>query len=379
MTVAARVARTGGRRTCLLGEGPVWDPALRRARAGWTSSAGSCTAGARVRRTLPSTWASRWAARCRARPAGSRWRCGTASRCCRRRRPAASSWRRSSSERSDTRMNDGACDSRGRFWAGTMSLAGDTRAAALYRLDPDLTRHARASRAVDLERDGLESRRPRHVPRRHAAAADRRLRLRRRCRHDRRAPGRDRRSRPDAGRPGRPGRGRRGRHLGGALGRRRRAALHARTVGRTRAIELPVSQVTSCCFGDPDLGTLYVTTAARGAEHEPLAGSRVRLPPGRARASRDAVRGLEVAALEGRRVLVTGAGRRDRPGDRRRAGAPGRGRLRPHLGHAAGRDARPDRAAAAPSRSGETSRSVGDCARVVDEAAAALGGGSTGS
>ena len=36
--------------------------------------------------------------------------------------------------RRDTRMNDGACDSRGRLWAGTMSLAGDTRSAALYRL-----------------------------------------------------------------------------------------------------------------------------------------------------------------------------------------------------------------------------------------------------
>ena len=42
-------------------------------------------------------------------------------------------------QRSDTRMNDGACDSRGRFWAGTMSLVGDTRTAALYRLDADLT------------------------------------------------------------------------------------------------------------------------------------------------------------------------------------------------------------------------------------------------
>jgi sugar lactone lactonase YvrE len=37
------------------------------------------------------------------------------------------------------RMNDGKCDRRGRFWAGTMddSLARST--AALYRLDPDLS------------------------------------------------------------------------------------------------------------------------------------------------------------------------------------------------------------------------------------------------
>lgn len=35
------------------------------------------------------------------------------------------------------RFNDGKCDRMGRFWAGTMSMAGDAAAAALYRLDPD--------------------------------------------------------------------------------------------------------------------------------------------------------------------------------------------------------------------------------------------------
>lgn len=37
------------------------------------------------------------------------------------------------------RMNDGNCDSAGRFWAGTMGLAAEPGAGALYRLDPDLT------------------------------------------------------------------------------------------------------------------------------------------------------------------------------------------------------------------------------------------------
>jgi sugar lactone lactonase YvrE len=37
------------------------------------------------------------------------------------------------------RMNDGNCDSAGRFWAGTMGLAEEPQAGALYRLDPDLT------------------------------------------------------------------------------------------------------------------------------------------------------------------------------------------------------------------------------------------------
>jgi sugar lactone lactonase YvrE len=41
-------------------------------------------------------------------------------------------------DRPETRMNDGACDSRGRFWAGTMNIDGVTCSGCLYRLDPDL-------------------------------------------------------------------------------------------------------------------------------------------------------------------------------------------------------------------------------------------------
>lgn len=39
--------------------------------------------------------------------------------------------------RPDLRMNDGACDSAGRFWAGTMQLDEERGAGSLYRLDPD--------------------------------------------------------------------------------------------------------------------------------------------------------------------------------------------------------------------------------------------------
>ena len=42
-------------------------------------------------------------------------------------------------DRTDVRMNDGACDPQGRFWAGTMAYDESPEAGALYRLDLDGT------------------------------------------------------------------------------------------------------------------------------------------------------------------------------------------------------------------------------------------------
>lgn len=39
------------------------------------------------------------------------------------------------------RFNDGACDSRGRFWVGTMDKAMQCPVGGLYRIDPDLSIH----------------------------------------------------------------------------------------------------------------------------------------------------------------------------------------------------------------------------------------------
>jgi sugar lactone lactonase YvrE len=52
-----------------------------------------------------------------------------------------------------------------------------------------------------------------------------------------------------------------------------------------RALALPVSQVTSCCFGGPRLDRLFVTTAAIGLDEaqrqrEPMAGGLFELDPG---------------------------------------------------------------------------------------------------
>ena len=44
-------------------------------------------------------------------------------------------------------------------------------------------------------------------------------------------------------------------------------------------VRMPVSQVTSCTFGGPDLSDLYATSAARGVD-EPMAGGLFRVRPG---------------------------------------------------------------------------------------------------
>lgn len=64
-------------------------------------------------------------------------------------------------ERDDaaTRMNDGYVDRRGRFWAGTMGMGGVRERGALYRLDPDgtVSKHLTGvtiSNGIDWSLDG---------------------------------------------------------------------------------------------------------------------------------------------------------------------------------------------------------------------------------
>ena len=183
------------------------------------------------------------------------------------------------SGRRDTRMNDGACDSRGRFWAGTMSLrGGDTRSAGLYRLDPDL-RVSRILPGISVSNGIGWS--PDDSTLYHVDSPRRRIDL-----YDF-DPGagtiaRRRAVIPVAAELGTPD----GLTVdaeggvwvalwgGGAVVR-----ISPEGVLEER-IELPASHVTSCCFGGPGLATLYVTTASRGAAHEPLAGSVFACRPG---------------------------------------------------------------------------------------------------
>lgn len=182
-----------------------------------------------------------------------------------------------------TRMNDAKCDSRGRMLSGTLSMPFARGANALYRIDPDLSVHRLAdgitvsngvawspderllyyvdtsSRGIDVFDYDIAT----------GAATGRR-----RFAEIDRADGF-----PDGMAVDAEG------HVWVALylgGRVRRFAPDGRVAGEIR---LPVSGVTSCNFGGPDLTDLYITTARHGVPDdrlaaEPLAGALFRCRPG---------------------------------------------------------------------------------------------------
>jgi sugar lactone lactonase YvrE len=186
-------------------------------------------------------------------------------------------------DRPENRMNDGACDGAGRFWAGTMALDERPGAGALYRLDPDLTVHTMLtgvtiSNGLDWSPDG---RRMYYVdsPTRRIDMFDYDVATgdiaNRRTLVD--VPA-------DAGVPD-------GLTVdasgfvwvalwGGAALRR-----YAPDGTLERAVALPVTHPTSCAFGGAALDELYVTSArvALTAEEragQPQAGGVLRLRPG---------------------------------------------------------------------------------------------------
>ena len=99
----------------------------------------------------------------------------------------------------DNRFNDGKCDRRGRFWAGTMHFAGLPRQprGRLYRFAADLSHAVRETGHPHLERDWLEPGRPYHVLHGYAGVPHPCLRLRHRDGREHAPPGFRRRARGD--------------------------------------------------------------------------------------------------------------------------------------------------------------------------------------
>jgi sugar lactone lactonase YvrE len=186
-------------------------------------------------------------------------------------------------DRPQNRMNDGACDPAGRFWAGTMALDEGPGAGALYRLDPDGTvrtmlTEVSISNGIDWS---LDARRMYYVDSptrridvfdfeaRSGAIANRRTFVE--------LP-------PAAGFPD-------GLTVDADgfvwLALWGGAALHRYDPegARERIVPLPVTHPTSCAFGGTDLDELYVTSARRPLSaderaRQPMAGGLLRLRPG---------------------------------------------------------------------------------------------------
>jgi sugar lactone lactonase YvrE len=157
------------------------------------------------------------------------------------------------------RFNEGKCDRRGRFWAGTMDDRMTQHSASLFRVDPDLSVHRMLGEigisncfVWSLENDAFFF----------ADSMDRRIY---RFDYDHAAGRIANRSLftdttaqnvvPDGGTIDEEG------FIWNAQWDGWRVVRYAPDGRIDRIVEMPVQKPTSCMFGGPDLATLYVTSA----------------------------------------------------------------------------------------------------------------------
>lgn len=168
----------------------------------------------------------------------------------------------------DNRLNDGRCDAQGRFWVGSMDNQLYRPNGSLYRIDPDGTATRLFSDiivtntictspdgrvlymsdtrrfiiwAFDIGADGMLANRRIFVD--HSVAKDR----------------------PDGACVDAEG------FIWNAIFAGGRIVRYAPDGRIDRVIPVPVTNPTCVCFGGPDLGTLYITTARKFLSSEQLA------------------------------------------------------------------------------------------------------------
>lgn len=187
-------------------------------------------------------------------------------------------------DKPDNRFNDGKCDPSGRFWAGTMSLVGENVAGALYRLDADSSIHKMIDKVGTS--NGI------------VWSADKTLmyyidtptlKVMEYAYNDETGDISNPRvavqipdgiGYPDGMTIDEDG------NLWVALwGGSAVANFNPETGKLIRKIDVPAKNVTSCAFGDEDLGTLYITTARESTSDEelekfPHAGGVFKIRPG---------------------------------------------------------------------------------------------------
>ncbi len=198
--------------------------------------------------------------------------------------------------------NDAKPDRQGRYWVGTYDLAETAPTGALYRIGPDGQSHLAAGGFIVCNGPAVSG------DGRTLYLSDTTGRRLLACELD---PASGRLGAPqifatiaeDAGLPDGIAVDREGflwcAHYGGG-----RLTRYAADGAIDRVLTMPVPNVTSCCFGGPDLDTLYITTAGGEAERRApgagalfaarpglagLADAPVRLPPSISRAPSSAV------------------------------------------------------------------------------------------
>jgi sugar lactone lactonase YvrE len=186
-------------------------------------------------------------------------------------------------DRPNHRMNDGACDAAGRFWAGTMSMQETRGAGSLYRLDPDGRVH-RVLEGVTIS-NGIDW----SLDNRHMYYIDSPTGRVDRFDFDLHSGSLTNRRPfvtidPEDGLPDGLTVDAEG-AVWVALWDGAAVRRYTSDGALDRVIRLPVTRPTTCAFGGPDLATLYITSAwielpEQERQRQPAAGGMFRHRPG---------------------------------------------------------------------------------------------------
>jgi sugar lactone lactonase YvrE len=169
----------------------------------------------------------------------------------------------------DNRFNDGKCDPAGRFWVGTMSISGKKEAGSLYRLDSDSTIHkmieyVSISNGIVWSPDATKMYYI-DTPTQKVMAYDYNNETGEISNPKVAVEVADEMGSPDGMTIDADGNIWVALWGGSAVG-----CWNPETGKLIRKIKVPAKNVTSCAFGDDDLGTLYITSARRATNEEEL-------------------------------------------------------------------------------------------------------------
>lgn len=198
-------------------------------------------------------------------------------------------------DKPNNRFNDGKCDPSGRFWAGTMDKDGKPGLGGLYRLDPDTSVHRMIDK-VSISNGivwSLDHQKMYYIdtPTRKVSSWNYNNETGSISNPTTAIEIPEEMGFPDGMTIDAEGNLWIALWNGAAVG-----CWNPETGELLRKIDVPAKNVTSCAFGDKDLGTLYITTAREGTSEEelkkfPHAGGLFKIRPG--------VKGLEASFFKG--------------------------------------------------------------------------------